>query len=102
MGVDAYTGVYAPGMIPPLDAGFSGAPVLICSVVGPFPALTGTNYDDWWLWSREALRVMGNPESGSFQAIVKAFLQQETAEHVEHWYDRESLRTVSSHIPSGE
>lgn len=45
---------------------------------------------------------MGNPESESFQAIVSAFLQQETAEHVEHWYDNEALKTVSAQIPVGK
>lgn len=45
---------------------------------------------------------MGNPESESFQAIVKALLHQETAEHVEHWYDRESLKAVKAQIPRGE
>ncbi|CBJ48836.1 eIF-2alpha kinase GCN2 similar to Eukaryotic translation initiation factor 2-alpha kinase 4 (GCN2-li [Ectocarpus siliculosus] len=48
---------------------------------------------------REALRVMGNPESDTFQVIVKALLDQETAEHVEHWYDHEPLKTVSARIP---
>lgn len=45
---------------------------------------------------------MGNPESESFQAIVKALLDQETAEHVEHWYDQEPLKAVSAQIPIGE
>ncbi|CAM9886395.1 unnamed protein product [Ectocarpus sp. 4 AP-2014] len=48
---------------------------------------------------REALRVMGNPESDTFQVVVKALLDQETAEHVEHWYDHEPLKTVSARIP---
>ncbi|CAN0280784.1 unnamed protein product, partial [Discosporangium mesarthrocarpum] len=36
---------------------------------------------------REALHVIGNPESASFGEIVRALLAQETAEHVEHTYD---------------
>lgn len=51
---------------------------------------------------REALRVMGNPDSDTFQVVVKALLDQETAEHVEHWYDHESLGTVAARIPIGE
>eukprot|EP00752_Nemacystus_decipiens_P009926 g8853.t3 len=48
---------------------------------------------------REALRVMGNPDSDTFQVVVKALLDQETAEHVEHWYDHEPLGTVAARIP---
>lgn len=51
---------------------------------------------------REALRVMGNPDSDTFQVVVKALLDQETAEHVEHWYDHEPLGTVAARIPIGE
>ena len=51
---------------------------------------------------REALRVMGNPDSDTFQVVVKALLDQETAEHVEHWYDHEPLETVAARIPIGE
>lgn len=51
---------------------------------------------------REALRVMGNPESETFQAIVKALHGQKTAEHVEHWYDNEPLKTVASQMNNGE
>lgn len=51
---------------------------------------------------REALRVMGNPDSDTFQVVVKALLHQETAEHVEHWYDHEPLGTVAARIPIGE
>lgn len=46
--------------------------------------------------------MMGNPESDTFQVVVKALLDQETAEHVEHWYDHEPLKTVSTRIPIGE
>eukprot|EP00903_Cladosiphon_okamuranus_P014260 g13246.t1 len=49
---------------------------------------------------REALRVMGNPDSDTFQVVVKALLDQETAEHVEHWYDHEPLGTVAARIPN--
>ncbi|CAM9255688.1 unnamed protein product [Ascophyllum nodosum] len=48
---------------------------------------------------REALRVMANPESESFQEIVRALLQRETPEHVDHWYDRDPIRIVSAQIP---
>lgn len=51
---------------------------------------------------REALRAMGNPDSDTFQVVVRALLDQETAEHVEHWYDHEPLRTVAARIPIGE
>ncbi|CAM9424389.1 unnamed protein product, partial [Hapterophycus canaliculatus] len=48
---------------------------------------------------RHALRVMGNPDSDTFQVVVKALLDQETAEHVEHWYDHDPLKNTSARIP---
>ena len=45
---------------------------------------------------------MANPESESFQEIVRALLQRETPEHVDHWYDRDPIRIVSAQIPVGE
>ncbi|CAM9232741.1 unnamed protein product, partial [Scytosiphon promiscuus] len=48
---------------------------------------------------RHALRVMGNPESDTFQVVVKALMDQDTAEHVEHWYDHEPLKAASARIP---
>lgn len=46
--------------------------------------------------------MMANPESESFQEIVRALMNRETAEHVEHWYDRDPIKTVSAQIPVGE